>query len=576
MAVDGGVWRVATFARLLVLCTLALALDAAGKPLSIPPSQFWDGNDGPWSTFRVEVGNPSQQIRLLPAHDQSSTWTIISEACGANDSECTDSRGRIFERDKSSTWDQFGTYNTNPVLEERVGLKAPGLFGWDDLTLGWVGDNMPTLKNQSIVGITSKDFWVGSLAVNPRPVNFTDYNNPIPSLMDNLFTKTNGPIPSLSWSYTAGAYNMAPKVLGNLVLGGYDTTRFQPNSISFPFGQDISFDFQVAVQSITTSLNSESLLNSEDKIIAYISTMVADIWLPTSVCQKFEKAFGLIWDSKAELYLLDSSLHQTLLERDPSVRFTVGPETSGAAVAINMPYWSLYHTAKLDPTNSSSDRLYFPIKRAANDSQYVLGRTFLQNAHLSVDYHRQVFNLSQALYPSSSTEQNIVAVVPPPKQSSPGAGNGDNDGSEAGSTSSGSLNAGVIAGIAVGVAVVVGVLALTAFMMYRRRKKAANMDKSVGSDIQMLTPSGGDPFKAEMGDGLVNEVAGGMGPELNGDGRCSNEAGGNTNHIHELSGQGQKLAEAEGNTHHIHEMAGQKPDEAGAIARRIHELPGEH
>lgn len=41
MAVDGGVWRVATFARLLVLCTLALALDAAGKPLSIPPSQFW-------------------------------------------------------------------------------------------------------------------------------------------------------------------------------------------------------------------------------------------------------------------------------------------------------------------------------------------------------------------------------------------------------------------------------------------------------------------------------------------------------------------------------------------------------
>jgi len=523
-----------------------------------------EGKDGPWSTFRVEVGTPPQQVRLLPAHDQSSTWVIISEACGADDSECVDARGRIFHRDNSSTWEEFGSYNTNPVLEERVGLQAPGLYGWDDLTLGWAGDNMPTLKNQSIVGIISNDFWTGSLSVNPRPVNFTDYNNPIPSLMENLRNKTDDPIPSLSWSYTAGAYNLAPKVLGSLILGGYDTTRFQPNSVSFPFGKDISFDFQVAVQSITTSLDDESLLDTGKGIVAYISTMVADIWLPISVCEKFEKAFGLTWDSRAELYLLNSSLHQTLLEKDPSVRFTVGPGTSGGAVTINMPYWNFYHTAKPDLTNSSSDKLYFPLKRAANDSQYILGRTFLQSAHLSADYDRQMFNLSQALYPSSSTEQKIVAVMPPLETTTPGTGNGDGSGGNSsnetgsnGSNSGSSLSTGAIAGIVVSIAVVAGVLAIMAFIMYRRRKKAQPKKHELAdTDTQNHTTHevSGDQLKVEMGDGLTHEVAGDMNPKV--------ELGAYGGH--------QKPAEAEGNAYHIYEMPGDARRPVEMSADNIH------
>lgn len=107
---------------------------------------------------------------------------------------------------------------------------------------------------------------------------------------------------------------------------------------------------------------------------------------------------------------------QTLLAKDPLVRFAVGPEATGGAVTINMPYWSFYHTAKLNLTSSSADHLYFPIKRAANNNQYILGQTFLQSAYVSVDYHHQTFTLSQALYPSSSTKQKVEPINLSPKK----------------------------------------------------------------------------------------------------------------------------------------------------------------
>ncbi|KAF1974313.1 acid protease [Bimuria novae-zelandiae CBS 107.79] len=533
-------------ALLVAVLSVVAPVVAETKPLSIRPSQQWDGKDGPWSSFRIQVGTPPQQVRVLPAHDQSSTWLVLGQACGNDAQGCGNERGRLYSYDNSSTWQETGFYDLEPWLERQVGQDGPGYFGWDDITLGWEGDDMPTLKNQSVVGITTTDFWLGSLSLNPRPVNFTNYNNPIPSLMQNLRNRTKDPIPSLSWSYTAGAYNLAPKVYGSLVLGGYDTTHYEPNSLTFPFGGDQSFDFQVAIQSITTSLTDDSLLDSG--IIAYISTLVPDIWLPASVCAKFEEAFGLTWDNETELYLMNSSLHSTLLEQDPSVRFTVGPEVSGGAVTINMPYWNFYQTAQPALTNASKPMMYFPLKRAANDTQYVLGRTFLQSAHLSADYERSTFNLSQALYPSSSTAQNIVAVLPPLQETTPGAGNpGDpgnlgTDGNSSGSNSDSSLSSGAIAGIAVGLVVLAGMIAAIAFVIYRRRKAKPKKHELEDTDVMhdpLPQEVSGEQLKVEMGGGLSHEVPGDMDPKT------------------ELAAYDhQKPVEADGNPGHIYEMQG--------------------
>jgi len=53
---------------------------------------------------------------------------------------------------------------------------------------------------------------------------------------------------------------------------------------------------------------------------------------------------------------------------------------------------------------------YFPLKRASWPEQYVLGRAFLQETHISVDFDSGYFNLSQARLGSS--QANIVAIQP--------------------------------------------------------------------------------------------------------------------------------------------------------------------
>jgi hypothetical protein len=444
----------------------------------------------------------------------------------------------------SSTWEEYGSYQLNTILEERVGLNGDGLYGYETLSLGWTGDNLPSLQHQLVAGIITSDFYLGSLSLSPRPSNFTDFNNPIPSFMQGL-RNSSTPIPSLSWSYTAGAFNLAPKVFGSLVLGGYDSTRFQSNDITFPFGDDISLDFQVAIQSVTTNMTDTPLLSTG--IISYVDSLVPDIWLPIKTCQLFEEAFGLVWDNTTELYLMNDTLHESLLEKNPTVSFKVGPQVSGASITIDMPYWNFYHTATSAYVGNSSG-LYFPLRRAANDTQYVLGRTFLQSAHISADYERSMFNLSQALYPSSSTKENIVAVLPPLEETSPGEGGNGNPSGSSG------IGTGAIAGIAVGAFVMLAVIAIAIFIMYRRKKKAKREEAHEldDTDVQKTQPheAPGDDLKYEVGEGLRHEVPGDMNlrAELSAgkDQMKPAEADGTELVIYEMPGEDPKYAEMDG------------------------------
>jgi hypothetical protein len=386
-----------------------------------------------------------------------------------------------------------------------------------------------------VAGIVSNDFYLGSLSLNPRPNNFTDFNNPIPSFMQGLKNSAT-PIPSLSWSYTAGGFNLAPKVFGSLVLGGYDSTRFQSNDIIFPFGDDISLDFQVAIQGITTNMTNTPLLSTG--IISYVDSLVSDIWLPIKTCQLFEEAFGLVWDNTTELYLINDTLHESLLKKNPTVSFKVGPQVSGASITIDMPYWNFYQTATSAYVGNSSG-LYFPLRRAANDTQYVLGRTFLQSAHISADYERSTFNLSQALYPSSSIKENIIAVLAPLEETSPGEGGNGNSSGSAG------IGTGAIAGIAVGAFVIFALVATAIFIMYRRKKKAKSEEAHELDDTHIqntqLYEASGDDLKHEVGEGMRHEVPGDMNPSA------------------ELSAGEDQM----------------KPAEADGIALAIYEMPGE-
>lgn len=169
-------------------------------------------------------------------------------------------------------------------------------------------------------------------------------------------------------------------MLGSLTLGGYDESRFTPNDLSFSFAPDNSRDLVLGIQSIVSTRP-----NGTDKplltagILAYVDSTVPEIWLPIEACQAFEEAFGLVYDEESKLYPVNDTLHDALIAQNASITFVLGQlQTGGKTINITLPYASF--DLQATPPFVKKKTKYFPLQRAQNDTQYTLGRTFLQEA----------------------------------------------------------------------------------------------------------------------------------------------------------------------------------------------------
>jgi hypothetical protein len=168
------------------------------------------------------------------------------------------------------------------------------------------------------------------------------------------------------------------QVYGQLIFSGYDTSRFTGNDVSFTMADDDTRDLVVSLQSISYSGSTTTNLLS-DSIDIYIDSTDPNFWLPDNVCDAFETAFGLTLDSDSGLYLINDTHHTTLLNSDAEVTFRLSDVSSGGdAVNVVLPYGAFDLTAEYPLVNDTS--YYFPLKRAANATQYTLGRAFLQEA----------------------------------------------------------------------------------------------------------------------------------------------------------------------------------------------------
>ncbi|KAL9076886.1 MAG: hypothetical protein Q9157_003521 [Trypethelium eluteriae] len=447
-----------------VLCISAFLKTAAGQDaipaLSVPASQYWDGIDGPWSTFWVAVGTPPQQVRVLPSTsgDHNALWVVLTEGCTSQDpSTCAQDR-TVFNPNTSSTWDAIGLFQLGLREEAYLGYNVTddnAEFANETFTLG-NNNGLPTIGDSVVQGFATKDFYMGALGLAARAINVSSFNAPQPSVLQAL--RNQGSIPSLSWGYTAGNQFADPPTFGSLTLGGYDNSRLMSSGVTVPFGSDQSRDLLIGVQSISSD-NTQFLSTG---VYAFVDSLVAELWLPQDTCEAFERAFGLTWNDTAELYLVNDSLHDTLTSQNPSITFQVGPASSSSSgsVQIVLPY-NAFDLSISPPYVSSSSR-YFPLKRAQNSTQYTLGRTFLQYAYVVADYERSQFSVYQAQFPPTSMPQNLTAIYPP--------GQGPNGSSSSGSSSKKSgLGSGAIAGIAVGVVVLIVGAALLLFFLRRRR-----------------------------------------------------------------------------------------------------------
>ncbi|KAH7372186.1 aspartic peptidase domain-containing protein, partial [Cadophora sp. MPI-SDFR-AT-0126] len=354
------------------------------------------GNDGLWSSFSFQTGNPPQIQKLLISTSSRNILLVSPSGCTSSDPpDCATLRGGIFDTTKSSTWIpnlDAGEKSTYPISSDpSLGYGGTGEFGFDEFVDTFT---FLPLLNQSIVTITEKEPYIGFFGICPRPTTLPGSSVPIKSYLENL--RENGTIPSLSWSYTSGGPYRKGTQSASLVLGGYDQARFTAHEITWSFDKNELRDLTVKLESITSfgwggDRDQKSLLPAP--ISAFLDSSLPYIWLPLEACLLFEKEFGLVWDAATELYLVNDTLHDALLATDPSVTFGVNNGTDGFTVNITLPY-AAFDLPASRPLVQNSSR-YFPLKRANSTTQYILGRTFFQEAYVIADYERLTFSVHQ-------------------------------------------------------------------------------------------------------------------------------------------------------------------------------------
>ncbi|KAF2214779.1 hypothetical protein CERZMDRAFT_66028 [Cercospora zeae-maydis SCOH1-5] len=435
--------------------------------LSIGAAQNWDGNDGPWSSFPVQIGVQPQTVRVLPGTSATSVFTVSPAACPDYYPEnCPQQRGNTFDVSKSNTWTPNSIYNVG--IEQNLGLDTDGTAGYDSVTIGWPGAVQAKADHNVVFNLESPNFWVGMFGLNPRPTNFTtaasitEFNNGQVSFMQSLVN--NRTIPSLSWGYTAGnQYRLNGNNLGSLTLGGYDASRFNAaQTLSLPFNSDISRDLLLNLRSISTDSSASSLL-PDGNIQIFLDSSVSQLWLPQSACDAFAQAFNLTYDESASFYLVNQTLRERLQAVNPNVTFTLAADDTATSRAIEIvfPYAAFDLTLEFPNIMDPNSSAYFPLKIANNATQYTLGRTFFQEAYVFADYDRQNFTVAPCDWNASRiAQQEIKSIIRANETSSGDGGSSSNTGAIAG-------------GVVGGVVAIVAIAGLILFFM-RRKKKAEN------------------------------------------------------------------------------------------------------
>ena len=221
------------------------------------------------------------------------------------------------------------------------------------------------------------------------------------------------------------------------------------------------------------------------------------IYLPLDACKQFEAAFGISWNDNAQAYLVNNSLHDSLQTLNAKVDFVVSNSSdvtsSDNLVTITLPYAAFDLIAEY-PLAENSTR-YFPLVRATNESQYTLGRTFLQEAYIIADYERRNFSISQCSWVEGAA-QRIIPILSPDQPRPPK-----------------SVNIGLIVGmVVIGVSILLA-LSILFIWWWRRRAKRLREDKDSIADSKT----------AELGDESTKERyeiegKGHLSPEIDGKG----------------------------------------------------------
>ncbi|KAF2825957.1 acid protease [Ophiobolus disseminans] len=347
-----------------------------------------------------------------------------------------------------------------------------GEWGLTTVGLGQASKQSITIEEQWVARQYTKSFFLGYLGLSVGAVSPNGASRP--TFLSGLAENPNT-IPSAGYGFTAGASykNSGRGAQGSMVFGGYDKARLisqQGVNISLPGKQNTTL--VVGVKSITYTPDQDvqqglTVLTKTPNggFHAVVDSTLPYLVLPDDVCDKFVEKFNLVYDRTTGLYTVNGTAHERNQQQNATVAFKIGSEPTDSSTSFSsivLPYEAFYKRAGFPIYPKGNETNYFPIRKSGN-GVYILGRTFLQEAYIIVDYEHTTLTVAPAYFsdPMPAKEELVPifnatytppAVVPKP----------NDDG----------ISGGAIAGIVIGIVAVFLLIGGVAFFYYRKRRIA--------------------------------------------------------------------------------------------------------
>lgn len=298
--------------------------------------------------------------------------------------------------------------------------------------------------------------------------------------------------PSSIWGLDAGDRSLSPRD-GNLVVGGYDTSRFTGNLTTFPIGKwtQLPCPLQATVTQVwyitPDSTTRNSLFNGNTtSMVACVEPFQQRFTFLPSMVKQFTRHTGyndtypgLTFPSPPNGALeiqLDNG-YRTIIPNDHLFTPKRGSDKDGHYVVTNS---SIFESGIEDNTDN---------KDGDSDLRPILGGLFLTYNYLVVDYDNSLFQMAASVQGAQRTIANITSVcTPTPTNLAPDANPSRTNTSDANKSSRAAAIGGGTAGAIAALAATAG---LCYFFIRKRRQVRQRRDQKQAE--QSLTPMSQDP-----------------------------------------------------------------------------------
>jgi hypothetical protein len=413
--------------------------------------------EGKGENFRIFPAT-SFSVFLLPvAADFCNGSHALSEPCASRNTLRTDSPFWATAGDRSF----LPPLGLSRFMEGDSSASEPQEYGLTTVGIGSAGAQSITLTQQWVAGMATKTYFVGLFGLANTSLDLGAGR--IPTFVDAFRTGMGLNATALSFSYTAGSYSR--DVAPSLVLSGYDLTRFNPRT-TLEVGISPSTTLPLAVGLVAISFGGSGRtwrddgINSFGSVVVHIDSAIPHLWLPLSACKVFEEVFELQWNETAQLYLVNTTAHERQQQLNTTVTFSLYSSLYGknkvSTFTLSYSSFNMKVTYPLVETES----YYFPLKRASSPDQYTLGRVFLQETLISVNYDTASFNISQATYTKDAADVHPFLLSAPAQNDTV---------TSPGEPKTSQLSPGAYAGIGLGVCLLFLAMAMLMFAWRRKR-----------------------------------------------------------------------------------------------------------